>query len=274
MTIIDDDDELYIIDANERTITCNKPTHVVQNDTESEMKTFKCPKIIEGRDITTCTEKRILIKNGSNYDAHDIDDMEAIDDKYVKFTWPIASGSTQNFGKLYFCVVFRDTKEDGTITYSWSTAIYKGLKVFEAINFDGGAISPYLDVLEQWKYILENGAAAAEAALEKANSWVDEAKTYSENAQTSAENSEQSYQGAKNSEENALIYSNNAKASADAAKVSETNAKTSEEVAQASEEKAKGYAEVAQASEEKATALVDSRFYIDDDGYICLDKEL
>jgi len=151
-----DNDAKYIINVDTHAISCWNPTPVGQYDHNTELKTFVCPNKIEGINITEFNIKRILFTNGNSTGVYDITDITNVEGDKVVFTWLISQQGTQKSGKLYFSVEFRKTDSNGVIEKSWQSAIFDGQKVLPGYEFDIGAIQEYIDILERWKNNLMN----------------------------------------------------------------------------------------------------------------------
>lgn len=237
-----DNDSKYIINVDTHVITCENPTPVGQFDHLTEVKTFVCPKSIEGCDINDFNIKRVLFVNGSNKGIYEINDIHELGDGNVEFTWTISSQGTQSAGKLFFTIEFRKTDDDGTLLRSWQSSIFEGQKVLPGYDFDIGAIEAYIDILEQWKHNLMNYPI-----IQNGTWWI--------------------WDSTNNKYMDTHYTADGAKESKDAA------AKSAEEAAE-SVRKVQSILDVLPEDAQELLDKVASSIYADDEGYLCLDKEI
>ncbi len=155
-----DSDTRFSIDPITRRIKneSNKKVVLVQNDHNSEIFTFECPRIIEGHDMSLCNEVEIHFinieskggrKQSGFYTVKDFG-VDPEDESKVVCSWKIRREATGLVGALTFLVRYK-CKEEKVITYDWHTEIYKGITVSDGINADETFEDDYVDVIERWK---------------------------------------------------------------------------------------------------------------------------
>lgn len=153
-----DSDKLFVIDPITRAITSQQDKiRIMQFDHNSERFTFQCPKVIEGHDMSLCNKVEIhfinidSITKAQNTGLYESKDLKlGADDQKVICSWLISSNATQLAGSLHFIIRYL-CEEDGVITYSWNTDMYKGILVGTGINASALFEAEYVDVIEQWK---------------------------------------------------------------------------------------------------------------------------
>lgn len=155
-----DTDTRFTIDPITRQIknAAHKKVVLVQNDHNSEVFTFECPRIIEGHDMSLCNEVEIHYLNteskGVNsrsgfYTVQDFG-VDPEDESKVVCSWVIDRNATGLVGSLVFLVRYK-CKEDKTITYDWHSEIYKEIRISDGINADERFEGDYVDVIDRWK---------------------------------------------------------------------------------------------------------------------------
>lgn len=156
-----DRDTRFIIDPVTRLMkTTSKKKSLVQYDHNSEIFTFEIPRFgADGHDMSLCDRVEVHYINIDKKDKtkfnEDIDlpkdlRIDEDDPEKVIFSWKISVNATQYEGLLSFLVRYLCT--DGEeITYSWNTALYKGISVLEGMDNTKAVIEEYSDVLNAWK---------------------------------------------------------------------------------------------------------------------------
>lgn len=152
-----DMDSIYIIDPITRTIKneSSSKAMIMQNDHNSERFSFEMPRYIEGHDMSLCDKVEVHYLNISsnkrlqNSGLYTVTDLNPTDEK-VKFSWLISENATRLIGTLNFLICFCCTN-NGTITYSWHTAIHEGIPVSRGIDAGSMFPSEYVDIIAQWE---------------------------------------------------------------------------------------------------------------------------
>lgn len=156
-----DSDSRFIIDPVTRGITTNsKKLKLMKGDHNFEKYTFEIPRYIDGHDMSLCNDIKINYENISSANRADISTgpYQVVDaavdpaaDDRVVFTWLLSGNTTKYAGTLQFSVRFR-CLEGGIVDYSWSTDVFKGVTVVDAVNNSGDAVvETYTDILVQWE---------------------------------------------------------------------------------------------------------------------------
>lgn len=161
-----DNDKHFRIDPVTRQIenTTGKVV-LIQHDHDSERLTFEIPKIVENHDMSKCNVVQIHYLNieattkTDNEGIYEVDDLQAKNiinsegesEEVVVCSWLISRNATQYIGSLNFVVRFKCVENDGTVSYEWATAIYKGIAVSESIYNSEVIVAEYADVLEKWR---------------------------------------------------------------------------------------------------------------------------
>lgn len=136
----------------------NKKIVLCQNDHNSEIFTFECPRTIEGHDMSLCNEVEIHFlniegkgtkKKSGFYTVKDFQ-VDPENESKVVCSWVIDRNATGLVGALVFLVRYK-CKEEKIITYDWHTEIYKGITISDGINADETFEADYVDIIERWK---------------------------------------------------------------------------------------------------------------------------
>lgn len=163
-----DDDPLFVIDPDSRTITKESSTgknQLMQYDHNSEIFRFKIPAIIEGHGVTECDIRQIHYINtgtgtsvsnkATNPGIYEIPEILGIIDgsEYVYFEWLVSQNATQLVGDLKFQIKFGCTNPDrpGEIDYMWGSQVYSAVEILPGINNAEIVVTEYTDILAQWK---------------------------------------------------------------------------------------------------------------------------
>lgn len=137
----------------------SRKTTLIQGDHNSERFTFEIQRLVEGHDMADCDRVEIHYINvdatGSNQsaDVYEVDDLQVSpdDSNVVICSWLISKNATMYAGSLNFTVRFV-CLSDGVVSYAWHSAIHSDIYVSSGILNDTEAIiTPYVDVLAQWK---------------------------------------------------------------------------------------------------------------------------
>lgn len=100
----------------------------------SEMVTFRCPKVVDGHEIGECSRKYVTWKNTQGDVGHNELQQLKTDDEYVYFTWKIDEGLTVDKGFVSFSVHFEDVDENGVVQYRFITTTCTECEILDAIN--------------------------------------------------------------------------------------------------------------------------------------------
>lgn len=132
---------------------------IIQHDHNSERFTFDIPREIDTHDMSLCNRVRIHYINISdssskeNYkDVYEVEDLQISpsSDDVVIFSWLLSGNCTQYKGSLSFAIRFDCVQDDGSIDYSWGTAVHSGIYIGEDIYNSLAVVQKHADVLEQW----------------------------------------------------------------------------------------------------------------------------
>lgn len=159
--ILVDTDAAFSIDENTREISIMAGVpNIVQYDHNSERLSFELPRFIDSHDMMQCNDVQIhyININASNIreshaDVYDVTDLKISDDdeNKVVLSWLVSRAATQYAGSLNFVVKFKCIAADGTVDYSWSSAIYKGLTVSDGMDNGAQIEAEYSDILAEWE---------------------------------------------------------------------------------------------------------------------------
>ena len=155
-----DFDTHFQIDVITRKFTQEHSTKstIMQYDHNSERFTFEIPRMIEGHDVMDCTNVEIHYinvggkTNESVKGVYEVEDLQISpeDENIAVFSWLISSNATSLVGSLNFLIRF-SCSENGTLTYAWSTDVYKKYSITSGMNNGNDVAYQYADVLEQWR---------------------------------------------------------------------------------------------------------------------------
>ena len=152
---ISDNDPKIIIDAETRTL---KPEEGFNNiigvveDYDAEEITFKCPKILEGYNVTESSYKIIKWHNI----ASDIMGSQQLtyenipdEDDFFLLKWIVPKEACTEAGKIKIAIAFYDVKNnenaEEVIGYKWNSRIYTELEVAEGLNTENLERQNYVD---------------------------------------------------------------------------------------------------------------------------------
>lgn len=153
-----DSDNHFSVDPVTRTIKNNSlKTILVQNDHNSEIFTFECPRFIEDHDMLLCNRVEIHYTNVDSstrqeivgvYEVQDFAISED-DDQYVVWSWSISRNATQLVGTLSFAFRFACLTGD-EVDYAWSTIPFTNITISKSLYNGEEVVEEYRDLLEQW----------------------------------------------------------------------------------------------------------------------------
>lgn len=154
---ISDDDQQFIIDPNSRSISYDgEAITLVQGDHNSEVFSFKIPRIVEGHDMSLCNEIKIHYintdrqKKNKSKDVYLVKDITVNDDTLV-FDWIISGNATKYYGSLSFLIQFCCTEDDGSYSYIWHTDTFTGVTIASSYNNSETVAEDFSDILEEWR---------------------------------------------------------------------------------------------------------------------------
>lgn len=198
-----DTDKHFSIEPSTRALVNQTPEKacIMQYDHDSERITFDLPATVEGHKILDCNRVEV---HYLNIDAkteeqrpglYEVDDLQLspADEAVAICSWLISGNATQLVGPLYFRVTFKCVTE-GTLDYSWSTAIYKGLTVSDGINCTEYVADLYADILAQWMAHIDASTETAENSAHRAENAAQRAENSARQAENAAGSAEQSAQ--------------------------------------------------------------------------------
>lgn len=153
-----DSDNHFQVDPITRTIKNNSVKSIlVQNDHNSEIFTFECPRYVDGHDMSLCNRVEIHYVNTDTstrqdcvgvYEVQDFNISED-DDQYVVWSWTISRNATKLVGTLAFA--FRFACLDGDIVeYAWSTTPFSNITISKSLYNGEEVVEEYYDLLQQW----------------------------------------------------------------------------------------------------------------------------
>lgn len=157
-----DTDSYFIINPISRAISnlSSGKKALIQGDHNSERFTFEGQRFVDGHDLSLCNSVQIHYinidlrdKDVTSSDVYSVDDLQVSPDSddLIILSWLISSNATKYVGSLSFAITFKCISDDGTVDYSWSTAIFTGVSICQGINNSEEIAEEYSDVLEQWK---------------------------------------------------------------------------------------------------------------------------
>lgn len=136
---VKDSGEYFVIDPISRKVTVPHAHKYIGTvgDHNSEQITFVCPRIIDGHDISQCTDRYVTwmnVKGDLGNDRLQAVIVEQSAEGMVYFSWTIGNGLTVATGIVQFSVHFEDIDEGGTTLYRWSTASCKDCNILDSVN--------------------------------------------------------------------------------------------------------------------------------------------
>ena len=190
--IINTDNRFYIDPITRSIKTETGKVNIIQYDHNAVRFGFELPRFVEGHDMTLCDRIEIHYINiasatEKSEDLYLVDDMQVSpsSDYMAIFTWFVSANATKYAGSLNFLIRF--VCLDGEkVTYSWSTDIFKDIKVGDGMNNSDAVIEMGTDVLEAWRKEVLGGTEEAAKRAEEAAARADDARTKAETAAAEA----------------------------------------------------------------------------------------
>lgn len=102
-------------------------------DHNSEILTFRCPRVVDGHDLSTCDKVWFDWVNASGTAGTSDGIKRAVDDDYIYVGWIITENITESAGHITFSLHFEDNT-DGVTMFRWSTKSTNQLVVLPAEN--------------------------------------------------------------------------------------------------------------------------------------------
>ena len=170
---VTDMDVHFEIDAVTRKIQAKSgKSALIQGDHNSEVFTFRLPRLIDGHDMSKCNSVQVHYINVDSTTKAQINGVYAVEDMRVDpedenavvLSWLISQNATKYAGILSFIVKFMCV-DGGAVSYVWNTAIFTGISISNGIDNSGVIVEEYADVLAQWEVrldTLEQGGASDE----------------------------------------------------------------------------------------------------------------
>ena len=170
---VTDMDVYFEIDAVTRKIQAKSgKSALIQGDHNSEVFTFRLPRLIDGHDMSKCNSVQVHYINVDSTTKAQINGVYAVEDMRVDpedenavvLSWLISQNATKYAGILSFIVKFMCV-DGGAVSYVWNTAIFTGISISNGIDNSGVIVEEYADVLAQWEVrldTLEQGGASDE----------------------------------------------------------------------------------------------------------------
>lgn len=177
--IIDTDSHFNINPVTREVTTKADKLYVVQYDHDSERFTFQIPRYVEEHDMSLCDRIEIHYTNVIRTKKQQNDDVYFVKDEdrnhdndTLFFSWLISSNATQLVGTLKFTVTFVCVADNGTITYTWSTAMFENIQVLTKLENAELVREKYPDLYNQLKQdilnsISSSGGSISQAEIEK-----------------------------------------------------------------------------------------------------------
>lgn len=160
-TVIDADN-YFLIDPITKTITNQTAAKnsLVQYEHNSEVFTFKIPRMVEGHDMLCCDKIQVHYINkgqaGNNpglYESKDAKTIVEDDSEFVVFSWLISQNATLFTGDISFQIKFVCYRKDEPTKpdYIWSTKLFSAINVLPGINNADVIVEENADVLAMWE---------------------------------------------------------------------------------------------------------------------------
>ena len=161
--ILIDEDKHFIIDPDTRKIEPATPTKnknknkLMQMDHMSECYTFEIQRVVEGHDMSLCTNIEINYinlssdKTKTHVDMHLVKDADRVieEDKLI-FKWDITNAVTQYDGTLSFAIRLA-CLTDANIDYDFHTDIHTGILIGKTYLNAQQILEEHHDLIEQLK---------------------------------------------------------------------------------------------------------------------------
>lgn len=169
----------FVIDPSTRAITSGAGKVIlVQGDHNSERYTFEIPRIIDGHDMASTNRIEIHYDNiskdkkSTNEGLYVSNDVVVNGDK-IEFTWLISGNATQLAGKIQFWINFVCLDDDGNVTYSWGTDVFKDINILQHNRNTESVVVKFPDLLSQWKDEILSGEVATEKIAQAVENYLD-----------------------------------------------------------------------------------------------------
>jgi len=196
---VTDTDKHFVIDPINRSITNQSgKVKLMQFDHNSERLSFEIPRLVDGHDMSLCTEIAVHFINTSSDKQSFNKDVSLVSDARLSeesedllvFSWLVPRSATQLVGLINFIIRF-SCKDNGEVDYVWSTDISQDLSVANSIDSGEQVIIENYEVLEAWKKEIIAGVAPitdeVRVGAKAAEASASNAKTSETNAAASAE---------------------------------------------------------------------------------------
>ena len=132
-----DGGEHFVIDAPSHQVTVPATHRVIgtEGDNRSEQITFKCPRIIDGHDVSQCARRYLNWRNVAGVLGSDALELKEITEDTILLAWVVRDGLTVSKGIVSFSVHFEDDPtEEQPDPYRWSTTTCKSCEILEGLN--------------------------------------------------------------------------------------------------------------------------------------------
>ena len=133
---------------------------LVKGSHNAERFTFDFPRTVEGHDLTLCNTVEVHFLNidavtkETSIGTYKVEDIQAIDDEQIVFSWLIDGRATKYGGSLRFSIHFK-CMEDGKLVYRFPTAVYSGILISDGIDHGDEIIEEYNDIVTAWMNEIE-----------------------------------------------------------------------------------------------------------------------
>lgn len=140
-----DSGKCFRVDAKSRTVKVPLSSKVIGTvgDHLSEIKTFRIPKTIDGKDIKGCAEHYLTWKIANGDEGDDNLDLVSEDAEWLYYTWKIRGNTAVKDGIVSFSLHFEDYTNEGVLAYRWSTTPCTDCEILEGLNT---AVSTYQSI--------------------------------------------------------------------------------------------------------------------------------
>lgn len=141
--VVTEMDNCITIDNNRKFILPEdfNTTIAYEGDVNSQIITFKCPKIYEGHDLSQCDTKRLRWMNEKGgREGSSVLQSENGDDSTFLLKWEAPAEAFNHAGTLNISITLSDYV-DGKLAFSWNTAALKSLQVGETLDRVGEKIN-------------------------------------------------------------------------------------------------------------------------------------
>lgn len=156
-----DTDKHFTIDLTTSALTSQmSKISLVKGSHNAERFTFDFPRTVEGHDLTLCNTVEVHFLNidavtkETSIGTYKVEDIEAIDDEQIVFSWLIDGRATKYGGSLRFSIHFK-CMEEGKLTYRYPTAVYSGILISDGIDHGDEIVEEYNDIVTAWMNDIE-----------------------------------------------------------------------------------------------------------------------